>query len=107
MSSSQPAESHESLAACASTLAAIFSPGEMVWITEELYESNGPQWRVTMVCPGERSSWVRRRYHYDIPSGTLHFTGETPASDADLAAARKSGRRLYPAQGASNVVTAR
>jgi hypothetical protein len=107
MSSPPPADSQESLAACARALAVIFSPGEMVWITEELYETNGPQWRVTMVCSGKRGSWARRRYHYDIPSGTLNFTGETPAGDADLAAARKSGRQLYPAQGAPDVVTAR
>jgi hypothetical protein len=106
-SSSQPAASPDSLVACARALAGIFSQGDMVWITEEVYEANGPQWRVTMVCPGERGGWLRRRYHYDIPSGTLHFTGETPASDADLAAARRGGRRIDSGQGAHNVVTAR
>jgi hypothetical protein len=107
MSSPPPADPHASLAACARALAVIFSPGEMVWITEEFYETNGPLWRVTLLCPGDRGGWLRRRYHYDIPSGTLHFTGETPAGDTDLAAARQSGRRLYPAQGAPDVVTAR
>jgi hypothetical protein len=65
-----------------------------VWVTETLYEVNGPVWRVTLVCPGDRGSWDRRRYRYDIPSETLNFVGSTPAGDADLAAARRSGRRL-------------
>jgi hypothetical protein len=107
MSSPQPAYSSESLAACAIVIAGIFTEGDAVWITEEFYEANGPQWRVTLVCPGERGGWAHRRYRYDIPSGTLYFTGATPAGDVDLAAARRAGRRLYPGQGASDVITAR
>jgi hypothetical protein len=38
--------------------------------------------------------WRRRRYRYDIPSNTLHFTGETTVSDSELAVARSTGRRL-------------
>lgn len=109
MSSPQPITdaSPESLAACMRALAVIFHDDEMIWITDEEYETNGPQWRVTLMCSGERGSWSRRRYRYDIPSGTLHFAGATPAGEADLAAARRSGQRLYPGQGASDVVTAR
>ncbi|NTV62540.1 MAG: hypothetical protein HGA65_03245 [Oscillochloris sp.] len=84
----------QSLDACARLLAAIFQPGEQVWICEAAYEINEPIWRVTLLCPGERGVWVFRRYRYDIPSGTLHFTGMMPAGEADLAVARRSGRPL-------------
>ncbi|NTW98208.1 MAG: hypothetical protein HGB28_06645, partial [Oscillochloris sp.] len=87
-------DTQESLDACASLLASVFQPDERVWITEAVYESNGPVWRVTLLCPGERSGWARRRYRYDIPSGTLHFAGAEPAGDDDLAAARRSGRQI-------------
>lgn len=66
----------------------------MIWIVEEQYDTNGPLWRVTLVCQGDQARWMRRRYRYDIPSGTLHFAGEQPLSDAELAAARRSGRRI-------------
>jgi len=83
-----------SLAPCDLRLRAVFAPGSLIWITEEQYDSNGPVWRVTLVCQGEASSWWRRRYRYDIPSDTLHFAGEQPLSDADFRAARANGRRL-------------
>lgn len=87
-------DTQESLEACARLLARIFLTGEKVWITDSLYETNGPVWRVTLLCPGERGGWAYRRYRYDIPSATLHFTGMTPAGEDDLAAARRSGRAL-------------
>jgi hypothetical protein len=96
MSSPQPVgnDTQESMDACARVLAGIFRRDEPVWVTEAIYEVNGPVWRVTLICPGDRGGWARRRYRYDIPSGTLHFDGSTPAGDDELAAARRSGRRL-------------
>jgi hypothetical protein len=96
MSSPQPIaeDTQASLTAGIRALAEIFRHGEIVWIIDTLYEQSGPVWRLTLICPGPRSGWMRRRYRYDIPSGTLHFTGETPAGEAELAAARRSGRRL-------------
>lgn len=84
----------ESLEPCFQLLARIFQAGDKVWITETEYVENGPTWRVTLICPGDRGGWARRRYRYDIPSGTLHFAGTTPAGDDEVAAARRSGRRL-------------
>lgn len=98
MSSPQPVapdpvkEASRSASECA--LAGIFPRGALVWIIDEQYETNGPVWRVTLVCQGMQGRWMRRRYRYDIPSGTLHYTGETPISDAELTAARRGGHRL-------------
>ena len=89
-----PTAHRQSLAASTLRLHTIFAPGSLVWITDEQYDNNGPVWRVTLVCQGEASSWWRRRYHYDIPSDTLHFAGAEPLSDADVRVARASGRRL-------------
>ncbi|NNJ10006.1 hypothetical protein EKD04_006680 [Chloroflexales bacterium ZM16-3] len=96
MSSPQPIadNTQESLDVCMRALSVIFQPGEIVWITEAVYEDNGPTWRVTLLCPGERGGWACRRYHYDIPSGTLYFAGATPVGEDELAAVRRSGRRL-------------
>ncbi len=87
-------DAQESMEACARLLTKVFQPGAMVWITEAVYEANGPTWRVTLICPGDRGGWARRRYRYDIPSETLHFSGATPAGEDELAAARRSGRRI-------------
>jgi hypothetical protein len=87
-------DSQESLDTCVRIVAGIFHRDDTVWITEAVYEANGPVWRVTLICPGDRGGWARRRYRFDIPSQTLHFTGSTPAGDDELAAARRSGRRL-------------
>jgi hypothetical protein len=84
----------ESLAGCEARLRTVFSPATVVWITDEQYERNGPVWRVTLVYQSEMGLWRRRRYRYDIPSDTLHFAGEMPVSDSELAAARAAGRRL-------------
>lgn len=90
-----PPTSHSaSRTAAEQRLRGIFAPGSLVWIIDEQFDSNGPVWQVTLACQGEASSWWRRRYRYDIPSDTLHFTGATPLSDAELRAARTSGRRL-------------
>jgi hypothetical protein len=96
MSTQHPTAQADSASRAASEqrLRAIFTPGSLVWITDEQYDSNGPVWRVTMIGQGEAGRWWRRRYRYDIPSDTLHFGGEEPASDAALLAARTSGRRL-------------
>jgi hypothetical protein len=83
-----------SLAGCEARLRTVFSPDTVVWITDEQYEQNGPTWRVTLVYQSEMGLWRRRRYRYDIPSDTLHFGGEMPVSDSELAAARANGRRL-------------
>lgn len=83
-----------SLAGCEARLRTVFSPDTVVWITDEQYERNGPTWRVTVVYQGDQGVWRRRRYRYDIPSDTLHFAGEAPVSDSELAAARAGGRRL-------------
>lgn len=86
--------SQASLEACVRLLATILQPGEQAWISEAAYETNGPVWRVTLLCPGERGTWAFRRYRYDIPSGTLHFAGMMPAGDADLAVAHRTGRPI-------------
>lgn len=83
-----------SLDRCDSRLRTIFSPDTVVWITDEQYDSNGPVWRVTLICQSDMGRWRRRRYRYDIPSDTLHFAGEQPVSDAELLTARTGGRRL-------------
>ncbi len=83
-----------SLSNCEARLRSVFSPDTVVWITDEQYEENGPIWRVTLIYQNEMGAWRRRRYRYDIPSDTLHYTGEAPVSDSELAAARATGRRL-------------
>lgn len=83
-----------SLAGCDARLRTVFSPDTVVWITDEQYDSNGPVWRVTLICQSDMGRWRRRRYRYDIPSDTLHFAGEQPITDAELLAARARGRRL-------------
>jgi len=75
-------------------LRTIFGSEALVWIVGEEYETDGPVWRVTLVCPGLAGRWVQRRYRYDIPSDTIHFAGEQPISDSQLQAARRSGQRL-------------
>jgi len=80
--------------ACEQRLRTVFAGAGHVWITDEQFDSNGPVWRVTLVCQGEAGTWWRRRYRYDIPSDTLHFAGQTPLSDTELRAARTSGRKL-------------
>lgn len=87
-------EVETSRAARDEVLRGIFPPRALVWIVEEQFVQNGPTWQVTLVCQGLQGRWMRRRYRYDIPSGTLHFTGEEPISEADLAMARRSGRKL-------------
>lgn len=82
------------LAGCDARLRTIFSPDTVVWITDEQYDTNGPVWRVTLICQSDMGRWRRRRYRYDIPSDTLHFAGEQPITDAELLAARTNGRRL-------------
>lgn len=81
-------------AASDARLRTVFPPPTQVWLVTEEYDPLGPVWRVTLVCPGERGRWMWRRYRYDIPSNTLHFAGEQPASAADLLTARRDGRRL-------------
>jgi hypothetical protein len=83
-----------SLAGCDARLRTVFPGDALVWITDEQFDRNGPVWQVTLVCQGEKGTWKRRRYRYDIPSDTLHFGGEQPLSDAELLAARSTGRRL-------------
>lgn len=94
--STQPPVSADraSLALGEARLRTIFSPNDVVWITAEQYDTNGPLWRLTLVCQDDHGRWWRRRYRYDIPSATLHFAGEQPISDAELLSARTSGRRL-------------
>ncbi|NJN15109.1 MAG: hypothetical protein HC822_01780 [Oscillochloris sp.] len=72
----------------------IFAPRTPVWLTEEKYEEQDPSWRITLVCPGQQSGWMSRRYKIDIPSATLNFIGTQPISDAELNAARNAGRRV-------------
>ncbi|MFV9506572.1 MAG: hypothetical protein AB4911_18635 [Oscillochloridaceae bacterium umkhey_bin13] len=75
-------------------LQTIFPRPAPVWVVNEEYGHDGPVWRVTLICQGERGRWMWRRYRYDIPSDTIHFAGEQPASDSELLAARRDGRRL-------------
>jgi hypothetical protein len=76
-------------------LRTVFEPGTLVWIVDEQLEPVGPTWRVTLVYQGAlQGRWMRRAYRYDIPSGTLHFGGEQPIGEAELAAARRGGRRF-------------
>jgi hypothetical protein len=80
-------------AACDAVLRTVFPPRSLVWIVDEQLEPIGPTWRVTLVYQGAmQGRWMRRAYRYDVPSGTLHFGGEQPIGDAELAAARRSGR---------------
>lgn len=72
----------------------IFPSDALVWIIAEEYGADGPVWRTTLVCQGELRQWMRRRYRYDIPSGTLHFAGEEPISAAEFRGVRQNGRRL-------------
>ncbi|RRR77796.1 MAG: hypothetical protein EI684_01065 [Candidatus Viridilinea halotolerans] len=72
----------------------IFPPQALIWIMGEEYGSDGPVWRVTLACQGELGGWMRRRYRYDIPSGTLHFAGEQPLTRSELQAVRQNTRRL-------------
>jgi hypothetical protein len=85
---------HASIAGCEARLHTVFSPGTIAWVTDEQYEQNGPTLRVTLVFQSDQGLWRRRRYRYDIPSDTLHYGGETPVTDGELAAARANGRRL-------------
>ncbi len=96
MSSSSTASSEEQqiIAARNARLRTIFGSEALVWIVGEEYATDGPIWRVTLVCPGLAGRWVERRYRYDIPSDTIHFAGEQPISDSQLQAARRSGQRL-------------
>lgn len=93
--STQPSDvDRASLAGCEARLHTVFAPGSLVWVTDTQYDSNGPVWRVTLVCQSSMGQWHRRRYRYDIPSDTLHFAGEQPIDDAELLTARSKGRRL-------------
>ncbi|MEI8164873.1 MAG: hypothetical protein WCG26_00780 [Chloroflexales bacterium] len=81
-------------AACAVRLNTIFARTALVWIINEQYDPIGPIWNVNLICQADRGIWMQRRYRYDIPSDTLQFAGEQPASDDELLAARRGGRRL-------------
>lgn len=95
MSSSSIAPSKEQIITARNArLRTIFGNDTLVWIVGEEYETDGPVWRVTLVCQGLAGRWVQRRYRYDIPSDTIHFAGEQPISDHQLQAARRSGQRL-------------
>jgi hypothetical protein len=87
-------EQEASRAARDQLLAKTFRPHELVWLIDEQYVEDGPMWRVTLVRQGLQGHWLRQRYRYDIASHILHFTGEQPISDADLASARATGRLL-------------
>lgn len=89
-----PSDRQTIKAACDVRLRTIFQGSALVWIVEELYEPIGPIWRVTLLCQAAMGRWMQRRYRYDIPSDTLQFAGEQPATDNELLAARRSGRRL-------------
>lgn len=89
-----PGANQASLDAGRARLRTIFARDALVWITDEQFDSNGPVWRITLVCQGDMGQWHRRRYRYDIPSDTLHFAGEQPISDGELRAARTGGRPL-------------
>lgn len=81
-------------AASEARLRTVFQGNQLVWITDEQFEPNGPMWRVSLVYQSDMGRWMRRRYRYDIPSDTLHFAGEQPITDSELMAARRNGRRL-------------
>ncbi len=81
-------------AASDARLQTVFPTPRMVWIVDEQYDPLGPILRVTLVCPGEQGRWMRCRYCYDIPSDTLYVAGSQPLSEAELAHARRNGRRL-------------
>lgn len=84
-----------SRAARDAVLRTVFPPRTLVWIVDEQLEPVGPTWRVTLVYQGAlQGRWMRRAYRYDIPSGTLHFGGEQPLSDAEAGLARRSGRKF-------------
>jgi hypothetical protein len=81
-------------AASDARLRTVFGGGSLVWIIDEQYDRDGPVWRVTLIYQLDMVRWMKRRYRYDIPSDTLHFAGEQPATDGELLAARRDGRRL-------------
>lgn len=89
-----PSERATFSAASDARLHTVFPAGSLVWIADEQYERNGPIWRVNLVYQDAEGRWMWRRYRYDIPSDTLNFAGEKPASEAEQLAARRGGRRL-------------
>jgi hypothetical protein len=76
------------------TVRIMLQPGELAWMLDERYLSEGPTWQFNLVRQREQGRWMLQRYRYDIPSGTLHFTGEHAIDDETFALARQRGTRL-------------
>jgi hypothetical protein len=83
------------LDAALAALRVLFAPTEIIWVADSAYERAGPVWRVTLVRRDDRGDWRTVRYRYDIPSGTLHYAGESPAAADRVAELRRSGRLLF------------
>jgi hypothetical protein len=73
----------------------LFAADDVIWVADSVYERAGPLWRVTLVQRDQRGDWRLLRYRYDIPSGTLHFAGNSPAAADRVAELRRSGRLLF------------
>jgi hypothetical protein len=89
-----PSDQQTTRSACDVRLRTVFPATRMVWIIDEQYDPIGPVWRVNLLCQVDMGRWMLRRYRYDIPSDTLYFAGERPATDSELLAGRRGGRRL-------------
>jgi hypothetical protein len=61
---------------------------------DEEYQTIGPTWQFDLVRQGVQGRWMMQRYRYDIPSGTLHFTGEYAIDDETFVVARQRGKQI-------------
>lgn len=75
------------------TFAAMFRPGEMVWLVQEMYNPVDDNWQVDFLRQGAQGSWMLQRYRYDGPSGVIYYCGESPVADGELAMLRRKGKR--------------
>ncbi|NJM06818.1 hypothetical protein HC891_12475 [Candidatus Gracilibacteria bacterium] len=67
---------------------------ELAWMVDEKYLNEGPTWQFNLIRQGEQSRWMLQRYRYDIPSGTLNFTGEYSIDDEAFALVRQHGVKI-------------
>jgi hypothetical protein len=83
-----------SVAARDQALGRMFAAGEPVWLSDTRYNAVELLWDVDLVRPGAQGRWMFQRYSYDTSAGILHFRGERLLGEEELAALRRSGRRI-------------
>lgn len=81
--------------AALAALRVLFPATEPIWVTETSYERVGPIWCVMLLRRDERGDWRLLRYRFDIPSGTLNFSGDMPAPADRVTDIRQQGRLLF------------